>query len=534
MLKPGRLTPAPPADTSPENYRQLAHVALQAGLVPLLATNLGPSLRSRAAVGAVKASYIACNLAAHLPEAADEIIKLGPLLIAHVGLTYGPALCLQCAWAVGNLAAAAPAAATVLLCQGAVPTLLSVLDDAARTLLDTELASAGATCAWALSSIVHGTGTPKAANVLLSCTAPRFEAAVQRVLRPQRAEPILLLETAWLLAHALRAAAPGSVKLACREAIAHSALRSLAAAAAADTPDAAAAVAASRAEWHSAPPVLLEQAAPDACGNASPPLPNHDPHAAMDWAQAPAQHAAPAAGSSRAADTNAAAANGIAEAAAPLLQVAGALWPEMSPRQLRAALAADCGAGPRALLAVAQHGSAAHAAVALWALANLASTPLGAGVLNHLHAATVVLGVLRQAPTQRVRFEAATAICNLATATAAQRVPAAAQHTAQHAVWSALQHEAFLHTAVAMLRAPGPHAEAGSTAGGGAPGEPPPEHLGEGDADYCSAAENAVLLLHWHLPEGLAAFEQLAGQGVAQQVADKWRAAHSDADAEMS
>lgn len=213
------------------------------------------SLRSRAAVGALKASYIVCNLAAYLPESVGDIVKLSPLLIAHVGLTYGPALCLQCAWALGNMAAATPAAAAVLLAQGAIPTLLDILTAAARSPADAALAAAGATCAWALSNIVRGTGTPKAANVLLSCCDPRLDAAAQRVLLSRQADADLLLEAAWLLAHTLRSAAPGTLGLACREPIAHSMMAALAAAAAAIGPDAAACLAASQARWRSAPPV---------------------------------------------------------------------------------------------------------------------------------------------------------------------------------------------------------------------------------------------------------------------------------------
>lgn len=60
------------------------------------------------------------------------------------------------------------------------------------------------------------------------------------------------------------------------------------------------------------------------------------------------------------------------------MEAVGALAPHMSVRQLQAALAAHAGAGLRALLAVVQHGPADLAAVGLWALANLASTPLAA------------------------------------------------------------------------------------------------------------------------------------------------------------
>lgn len=242
------------ADASSHSYHELVTVALDTGLVPLLAPNLSLSLRPRAAVGALKASYIICNIATNLPDAVAEVIKLSPLLIALLGLAYGPALCLQCAWALSNMAAASQAAAATLLAQGAVPALLHVVSDAARASDDVAVASAGATCAWALSNIVRGVGGPKAANVLLSATDPTPEAALSRALVSPHAAPDLVADAAWLLVHTLRWAAPGSQQLVCREAISHSVCAALEAAAASSSEAAAECLLASRALWADAPP----------------------------------------------------------------------------------------------------------------------------------------------------------------------------------------------------------------------------------------------------------------------------------------
>lgn len=214
-----------------------------------------------------------------------EIVKLSPLLIALVGLTYGPPLCLQCAWALGNMAAASQATAAVLLAQGAVPALLDIVNDASRTPADAPLAYAGATCAWALANIVRGIGGPKAANVLLSCPEPRLEATVPRVLLARHTDANLLAETAWLLAYTLRWASPGSQKLACRAPISHSALAALEAAAAALDPALAAALAESREHWCSEPPVYPPTAESDARSARGAPL---SASVAMDSAPLPA------------------------------------------------------------------------------------------------------------------------------------------------------------------------------------------------------------------------------------------------------
>lgn len=243
------------ADASSHTYHQLATVALETGLVAMLAPNLSLALRSRAAVGALKASHIICNIAANLPDAVAEVIKVSPLLVAHLGLAYGPALCLQCAWALGNMAAASQAAAATLLAQGAIPALLHVVSDAARASDDTATASAGATCAWALSNIVRGIGGPRAANVLLSSSDPRPEAALSRALASLHAAPDLVAEAAWLLVHTLRWAAPGSQQLACREAISHSVCAALEAAVASTSEAAATCLSASRECWAAEPPV---------------------------------------------------------------------------------------------------------------------------------------------------------------------------------------------------------------------------------------------------------------------------------------
>lgn len=212
-------------------------------------------MKAKAAVGALKASYIICNIAANLPEATPHIIKLSPLLIALLGITYGPALCQQCAWALGNLAAASPTAATTLLRQGAIPSLLNVIDDAARTPTDEWLTAAGSTCAWTISNIVCTAGSPRPANVLLSLQDPSMHLIAKRVFTSAAAASDLVLEVAWLLVHTLRWAAPGSHALACREPLSHSVLAAAEAAAAATGPEAAACLMESRARWCDEPPL---------------------------------------------------------------------------------------------------------------------------------------------------------------------------------------------------------------------------------------------------------------------------------------
>lgn len=221
----------------------------------LLAPNLSLAMTPRAAVGALKASYIVCNVAANLPEAVPQITKLSPLLIALLGLAYGPALCLQCAWALGNMAAASQTAASTLQAQGAIPALLDIIGDASRASEDVSVAAAGATCAWALSNIMCGVPGPKAANVLLSTSDPRLEAVVKRLLMSASAATDLVVETAWLLVHTLRSATPGSQQLACRDTIAHSVFAAAEAATAAASEEAAERLASSRTAWAAAPPV---------------------------------------------------------------------------------------------------------------------------------------------------------------------------------------------------------------------------------------------------------------------------------------
>lgn len=204
------------AELTTAAYEALVASALKAGLIELLGTNLSLCLTPQSALGALKASYIACNLAADSEVAAEELMRLTPILIAHVGLSYGSALCTQCAWTLSNLATISTVAACTLVAQGAIPTLLEVLEDAGRTPEEPSRAYAGATCAWALSNIVRSTGDSKAANTLLSVTEPPVDTLFSRVLTHGFVDADLCAESAWLLVHTLENVATSATALACR------------------------------------------------------------------------------------------------------------------------------------------------------------------------------------------------------------------------------------------------------------------------------------------------------------------------------
>lgn len=106
---------------------------------------------------------------AHVPpsgEAPTGALRLAPLLIAHLGGGFGADLPLQCAWALGNLAASSPAAASRMVAQGAVPALQQLLGQAAKSALDTAWADAGSVAAWALCAFVEANGTHCAAHLV--------------------------------------------------------------------------------------------------------------------------------------------------------------------------------------------------------------------------------------------------------------------------------------------------------------------------------------------------------------------------------
>lgn len=169
-----------------------------------------------------------------------------------------------------------------------------------------------------------------------------------------------------------------------------------------------------------------------------------------------------------------------------------------------------------------------------------------AGVLSDMGAVAVALGVLRSAHTPRMRLEAATFVCNLAASTGGSARSCLAEHAP---VRAALQDPAFLQAAAAMLQSTAPIATMA---------EPSDDQAAT--ADYCRAAGNAVMVLHWcelphrrfewvsqwvgqcmvqcwrwcrHLPQALGAFTQLAGAAAVQQVIDRWSTCAPGSDEDM-
>ena len=222
-------------------HAELADAAFDAGLVRALASHLHPSLTAAAAAAALKAAWICCSLAADSVDAAQRLAPLAPLLIAHLGGAYGPELVLQCAWALGNIAATGgPAIVATLLAQGLVPSLLAAMHDGARAAAsESASADAASTCAWALCAAVEsgarsggddssacergigathtsegsarGASRMGVANALFSARPP-CSAAICAAFE-QHASAELATEAAWLAVHAVATGTPAAQQL---------------------------------------------------------------------------------------------------------------------------------------------------------------------------------------------------------------------------------------------------------------------------------------------------------------------------------
>jgi hypothetical protein len=207
LMRSNNLSSKPLAASNSAVHTGRVAAALQAGLVPLLTSCLQPTLTPHTSAGALKSSWLVANLAADAPDATPELLALAPLLIVHLGTSYGPAISMQCAWALGNLAASSPSASATLQAQGAIPSLLSLIDTSTRSPNDSTLATAGVAAASALSNIIRTTEGPRAANALLSLKSPSLVSVLTRALGDSvsASAPELLVESAWLLANAASA-----------------------------------------------------------------------------------------------------------------------------------------------------------------------------------------------------------------------------------------------------------------------------------------------------------------------------------------
>jgi hypothetical protein len=367
-----------PVSSATGSAAQLGHeqcmaAALDAGIARALARHLHPSLSAPAAAGALKAAWLACNIAGTSAPAAEAVLVLAPLLIAHLGGAYGPELVLQCAWALGNVAAGGGAPAVVtLLAQGAVPALLAAVDAGARAAAgDPVAADEGAVCAWALGSMVQAdaraspTGggeaqsmcqnhdTPaRAANALLSARPPCSH-ALQAALS-QRSHSELAIEAAWLAAHVAAAGTPAAQQLC------------------------------GAAAWPALHVVLFEALDP-LDGSVEPHV--NDTELTQ----------AASATSSRAGAQASWSCHEAQQMLEPLLLAAGNLLPRMSEVQAQSACAAAGAALPRALAAALcawpheaistpqEHPPCgAPEALIWWVLASLSCTAAGAGAPGHL------------------------------------------------------------------------------------------------------------------------------------------------------
>jgi hypothetical protein len=298
----------------------LLATAFTAGLTAALARHLSLSLTPAASSAALKATWLACNVAGESDAAALGMLPITPLLIAHLGGAYGPELVLQSAWALGNIAAAGVELGDVLLGQGVVPALLAALWEGAREgAAEPATADAAAVCAWALCAVVEGVGE-RAANALLDA---RPGGACSRALCAalmQSSAVELAVEAAWLMAHVVATGTPAAQQLCGRStwpsvhAAAVSAIRSCA---------------------------MLSDETRHKLGGA----PGHGTGGSVGrpcgWGAGAADDEEPA----------------PPQAAVPLLRAIGNLFPLMSSTQAALAVAFDDGALPRTLLAALQFPS---------------------------------------------------------------------------------------------------------------------------------------------------------------------------------
>lgn len=191
----------------------LIETAERAGITCALALHLQLHLTAGTAAAALKASWIACNIAGGSEAGARSALPVAPLLIAHLGGGYGADLVVQCAWTLGNLCAWGQGIAEVLMMQGFVPALLQAVADTAKTAQsDVAAADAAAGCTWALATLVQAAGRP-AANALIAAKPGGTLGRVLCAALSTDADAELRIEAAWLLAHIAATGTPSAQQL---------------------------------------------------------------------------------------------------------------------------------------------------------------------------------------------------------------------------------------------------------------------------------------------------------------------------------
>ena len=179
--------------------------AVEVGAIPSLVAALQPPINDQTSQQTVyEACWCIINIAAfgdtHVIKA---LLPAAPLLIALSG---GPSpIAEQCAWVLGNVAAEDKEYRELLIANGALYPLVSMVISAADSLEkkgthppDEERILAGATAAWALSTLLKSAGRKEIGECM---GIPGSSDALIFIMQSQDVDPRLVIEVAWVLAY---------------------------------------------------------------------------------------------------------------------------------------------------------------------------------------------------------------------------------------------------------------------------------------------------------------------------------------------
>ncbi|XP_024402317.1 importin subunit alpha-9 [Physcomitrium patens] len=161
------------------------HVAVQAGVVPLLVDCLGFGASEDQLF---EAAWCLTNIASGDPEQTRAVEPALPLLILHLGEKNPARVVEQCAWALGNVAGEAEDLRDWLLRQGALSALARNLSSPIITLVRT--------AAWALSNLIKGPNSRAATELM------KMDGIVDTLVRlVSNGDDELVVEVAWVLVY---------------------------------------------------------------------------------------------------------------------------------------------------------------------------------------------------------------------------------------------------------------------------------------------------------------------------------------------
>ena len=154
--------------------------ALELGVMERLCVLLQPGADPALAL---EAAWCVTNIASSgLTDAeAQHVLGASPLLIGHLGNSASPEMQAQAAWSIGNLAADSDVCRATLRSGGAVPPLVAALAAPAPALVHT--------AAWALSNLARG-GAQSPTDLVAAGILPPVHATQKPELFSHRPTPI--------------------------------------------------------------------------------------------------------------------------------------------------------------------------------------------------------------------------------------------------------------------------------------------------------------------------------------------------------